>query len=176
MAGPSSPLSCRFLFHIPQSSPQQGCMADPDVDHGFVYDDQGRTDILGSPFFDVHFGNDETTNEYIDQILYQLTLSIEEHILPGRCITKSGLLASTPNPITLSSITKALVEGRLGGAGLDVFENEPRVPEELFGLDNVVLLPHVGSATVETRKEMANLVLENSEAHVQKQPLLTPVV
>ncbi|KAI0488100.1 hypothetical protein KFK09_027926 [Dendrobium nobile] len=73
-------------------------------------------------------------------------------------------------------LVKALVEGRLGGAGLDVFENEPEVPEELIGLDNVVLLPHVGSGTVETRKEMANLVLANLEAHVQKKPLLTPVV
>ncbi|KAH0448203.1 hypothetical protein IEQ34_022003 [Dendrobium chrysotoxum] len=73
-------------------------------------------------------------------------------------------------------LVKALVEGRLGGAGLDVFENEPEVPEELIGLDNVVLLPHVGSGTVETRREMANLVLQNLEAHVQKKPLLTPVV
>ncbi|XP_020585699.1 hydroxyphenylpyruvate reductase isoform X2 [Phalaenopsis equestris] len=73
-------------------------------------------------------------------------------------------------------LVKALVEGRLGGAGLDVFENEPQVPEELFGLDNVVLLPHVGSGTVETRKEMADLVIWNLEAHVLKKPLLTPVV
>nr|GMD67711.1 hydroxyphenylpyruvate reductase [Ipomoea batatas] len=41
------------------------------------------------------------------------------------------------------NIVSALVEGRLGGAGLDVFEKEPEVPEELFGLDNVVLLPHI---------------------------------
>lgn len=73
-------------------------------------------------------------------------------------------------------LVKALVEGRLGGAGLDVFEGEPHVPEELFGLDNVVLLPHVGSGTWETRKAMADLVLGNLEAHVLKKPLLTPVV
>lgn len=73
-------------------------------------------------------------------------------------------------------LVKALIEGRLGGAGLEVFEHEPLVPEELFGLDNVVLQPHVGSATVETRKAMADLVLENLEAHVLKKPLLTPVV
>ncbi|KAL0907550.1 hypothetical protein M5K25_021965 [Dendrobium thyrsiflorum] len=59
-------------------------MGYPDVDHGFLYDDQGRTNMLESPFFDVHFGNDETANEYIDRILYQLTLSVEEHIPPGR--------------------------------------------------------------------------------------------
>jgi lactate dehydrogenase-like 2-hydroxyacid dehydrogenase len=73
-------------------------------------------------------------------------------------------------------LVSALVEGRLGGAGLDVFEDEPNVPEALFALDNVVLVPHVGSGTHETRKAMADLVLGNLEAHVLKKPLLTPVV
>lgn len=73
-------------------------------------------------------------------------------------------------------LVSALVEHRLGGAGLDVFEHEPEVPEELFGLDNVVLLPHVGSGTVETRQAMADLVIGNLEAHFLKKPLLTPVV
>lgn len=73
-------------------------------------------------------------------------------------------------------LVSALVEGRLGGAGLDVFEKEPQVPEKLFDLDNVVLLPHVGSGTIETRKAMADLVLGNLEAHFANKPLLTPVV
>lgn len=73
-------------------------------------------------------------------------------------------------------LVSALVEGRLGGAGLDVFEHEPEVPEALFGLENVVLLPHVGSGTVETRMEMADLVLGNLEAHFSNKQLLTPVV
>ena len=73
-------------------------------------------------------------------------------------------------------LVSALVEGRLGGAGLDVYEHEPEVPEELFGLENVVLLPHVGTATVETRKAMADLVVGNLEAHFSNKPLLTPLV
>lgn len=73
-------------------------------------------------------------------------------------------------------LVSALVEGRLGGAGLDVYENEPQVPEELFGLENVVLLPHVGSGTMETRKAMADLVIGNLEAHFLNKPLLTPLV
>ncbi|KAI3775068.1 hypothetical protein L1987_49636 [Smallanthus sonchifolius] len=73
-------------------------------------------------------------------------------------------------------LVSALVEGRLAGAGLDVFEDEPQVPEELFGLDNVVMVPHVGSSTVETEDAMADLVVGNLEAHFLKKPLLTPVV
>ncbi|KMZ65595.1 Hydroxyphenylpyruvate reductase [Zostera marina] len=72
-------------------------------------------------------------------------------------------------------LVAALLDGRLGGAGLDVFENEPEAPKELFGLDNVVLLPHIGSSTWETCKVMADLVLKNLEAHALGKPLLTPV-
>lgn len=72
-------------------------------------------------------------------------------------------------------LVSALLEGRLGGAGLDVFEKEPDVPEQLFGLRNVVLLPHVGSDTLETCKAMADLVIANLEAHFANKPLLTPV-
>ena len=74
-----------------------------------------------------------------------------------------------------AELVKALVEGRLGGAGLDVYENEPHVPEKLFTLDNVVLAPHVGSATWETRRNMAALVVANLEAHFSGKPLITPV-
>lgn len=73
-------------------------------------------------------------------------------------------------------LVSALCEGRLGGAGLDVYEDEPEVPEELFGLENVVLLPHVGSDTIETCRAMADLVIENLEAHFQNKPLLTLVI
>lgn len=58
-------------------------------------------------------------------------------------------------------LVKALEEGRLGGAGLDVFENEPDVPSSLISMTNVVLTPHVGSATVETRQAMGDLTVEN---------------
>lgn len=73
------------------------------------------------------------------------------------------------------ALVRALVSGRLGGAGLDVFADEPHVPEALQGLDNVVLLPHVGSATHETRRAMGQLVLDNLAAHFAGRPLLTPV-
>ncbi len=63
-----------------------------------------------------------------------------------------------------AALTAALVEGRLGGAGLDVFEREPAITDALKTLDNVVLLPHVGSATVETRQAMGDLVCDNLDA------------
>jgi len=54
-----------------------------------------------------------------------------------------------------------LKKGRIRGAGLDVYENEPGIPEELIELPNVVLLPHIGSATHETRDKMAETAAEN---------------
>ncbi|WP_339413956.1 2-hydroxyacid dehydrogenase [Pseudomonas sp. EA_35y_Pfl2_R5] len=74
-----------------------------------------------------------------------------------------------------SALVAALVNGTLGGAGLDVFEGEPKVPEALFALPNVVLLPHVGSGTVETRLQMEELVLANLQAFIERGELLTPL-
>ncbi len=73
------------------------------------------------------------------------------------------------------ALVKALAEGKLAGAGLDVFVDEPKVPEALFKLDNVVLQPHVGSATTETRKAMADLVVNNLVEYFAGRKLLTPV-
>ena len=69
----------------------------------------------------------------------------------------------------------ALQDGHLGAAGLDVFAHEPDVPAALRALPNVVLTPHVGSLTVETRHAMGQLVVDNLAAHFAGQPLLTPV-
>ena len=69
-----------------------------------------------------------------------------------------------------------LKEKRIAGAGLDVYTDEPRVPAELMGLDNAVLLPHVASATVETRKAMGQLMIENLRRHFSGQRVLTPVI
>jgi lactate dehydrogenase-like 2-hydroxyacid dehydrogenase len=73
-----------------------------------------------------------------------------------------------------TAMVELLKEGKLGGAGLDVFVDEPRVPEALFAMDNVVLQPHVGSATHPTRAAMGQLVVDNLAAYFAKKPLLTP--
>lgn len=64
-----------------------------------------------------------------------------------------------------TALVDLLTSGALGRAGLDVFADEPNVPTALFGLSNVVLQPHMGSATVETRKAMADRVVENLDRH-----------
>jgi lactate dehydrogenase-like 2-hydroxyacid dehydrogenase len=74
------------------------------------------------------------------------------------------------------AMVEMLQAGRLGGAALDVFEKEPQVPEALFGLDNVVLSPHQGSATQQTRSKMGALVVANLDAHFAGAPLPSAVV
>jgi lactate dehydrogenase-like 2-hydroxyacid dehydrogenase len=74
------------------------------------------------------------------------------------------------------ALVELLVGGRLGGAGLDVFADEPHVPAELFDLDNVVLFPHIGSATDRTRRAMALLAIANLERFLTTGELVTPVL
>ena len=74
------------------------------------------------------------------------------------------------------ALVAALLEGEIAGAGLDVFADEPNVPEELLKLDNVVLLPHIGSGTHETRQAMADLVFANLTSFVDNKTLITPVL
>jgi hydroxypyruvate reductase len=66
-----------------------------------------------------------------------------------------------------SALIKALQEKKIAGAGLDVYKDEPRIPEQLLSLDNAVLLPHVASATNETRQAMAELVLDNLVSYAE---------
>lgn len=74
------------------------------------------------------------------------------------------------------ALIDALATGRLAGAGLDVFAAEPQVPAALLTMDNVVLLPHVGSGTVETRAAMEALTLANLDRFLESGELVTPVL
>lgn len=73
-------------------------------------------------------------------------------------------------------MVQCLTSGEIGGAGLDVFENEPNVPEELFALDNVVLAPHVAVFTTESLKALRDIMIGNLEAFFSNKPLLSPVM
>ena len=74
-----------------------------------------------------------------------------------------------------AALIEALEAGTIAGAALDVFENEPQVPARLIALPQVVLTPHLGSGTRETRQAMVDLALANLKAHFAGRPLPTPV-
>lgn len=109
---------------------------------------------------------------------------------PGGAATRhlvdAGVLAALGSKGTIINIARgsivdeaalvdALQRGVIKGAGLDVFADEPRVPPALFALDNVVLLPHVGSATRETRQAMADLCRANLDAWFAGKPVPAPI-
>lgn len=83
------------------------------------------------------------------------------NISRGSCVDEQALIA-------------ALQAGKIGAAGLDVFEDEPRIPEALRQSDRVTLQPHAGSATVNTRGAMGDLVIENLSLHYAGKPVKTP--
>ena len=74
-----------------------------------------------------------------------------------------------------AALIEALQNGVIGGAGLDVFENEPNVPEALRAFPHVVLAPHIGSATTQTRQAMADLAFNNMKSHFDGHAVHTPV-
>ena len=109
---------------------------------------------------------------------------------PGGAATKNivnaGVLAALGKKGTLVNIARgsivdepalvaALENGTIKAAGLDVFADEPNIPEPLFAMDNVVLLPHVGSATRETRQAMGDLCKANLDAWFAGKPLPAPI-
>lgn len=94
-----------------------------------------------------------------------------------KALGKDGYLINVArgSVVDEAALIEALQNGVIAGAGLDVFENEPNVPAALIALDNVVLTPHVGSATWETRRAMGDLAFGNLVAHFAGKPLLSPV-
>ena len=73
------------------------------------------------------------------------------------------------------ALVKALQDGTIAGAGLDVFAEEPKIPDALKAMDNVVLTPHVASGTHETRQAMGDLVVENLRQWKRDGTVRTPV-
>ena len=103
------------------------------------------------------------------------------HLVDARVLEALGRKGTLVNVargsvVDEKALVEALQKGTLGAAALDVFADEPRVPEALFGMENVILQPHQGSLTHETRAAMGQLVVDNLKAHFAGQPLLTRVV
>ncbi|MBI3368087.1 MAG: 2-hydroxyacid dehydrogenase [Burkholderiales bacterium] len=100
---------------------------------------------------------------------------IDAHVLAA--LGPKGILVNVArgSVVDEAALIAALEAGTLGGAGLDVFEDEPRVPDRLRALPQVVLTPHIGSATHATRQAMADLAFANLQAGLGGQPLVSPV-
>ena len=136
------------------------------------------------PVADVDFAYESTLTGLADWADFLVVASAggaeTRHLVSREVIAALGpagflINISRGSVIDETALVEALVQKRIGGAALDVFEFEPKVPEALLALDNVVLLPHVGSATHETRQAMADLVLANLRSYRDSGKLLTPV-
>jgi lactate dehydrogenase-like 2-hydroxyacid dehydrogenase len=94
-----------------------------------------------------------------------------------RALGPQGILVNVArgSVVDEAALIDALEQGVIAAAGLDVFEDEPKVPQRLLDLPQVVLTPHVGSATDATRQAMADLAFANLRAHFEGRPLLSPV-
>jgi lactate dehydrogenase-like 2-hydroxyacid dehydrogenase len=124
--------------------------------------------------------------------LVSLALSVDTliSVVPGGASTLKAVDASVfsalgPSGVFISigrgsavdeaALAAALADGTIFAAGLDVFADEPNVPQALLDLPNVTLLPHVGSASVHTRNAMADLVVDNLISWFSQGRALTPV-
>jgi len=127
-----------------------------------------------------YVGMDDLLSES-DFISLHVPLNEETHHLIGEeeisLMKESAILINTSRGpvIDEDALIKALQEKRIYGAGLDVFENEPQVPEALITMDNVVLLPHIGSSSTETRDRMSELVAHNIINVLEGRTPITPV-
>jgi len=99
---------------------------------------------------------------------------VDERVL--RALSPKGIVVNVGRGSTLdeAALEALLAEGALGGAGLDVYADEPHPRPALLAMENVFLLPHVGSGTEDTRQDMHRLCLDNLFAHLDGKPLITP--
>ncbi len=141
------------------------CNRHPIAGSPFVYYSKAAELARNSDFFVIATPGGKQTHHLVD-----------EGVL--RALGPSGILVNVARGSVVDerALVACLAAGALGGAALDVFENEPGVPEALLAMDNVVLEPHVGSGTHETRAAMGRLVVENLITHFAGRPPLTRVV
>jgi lactate dehydrogenase-like 2-hydroxyacid dehydrogenase len=102
------------------------------------------------------------------------------HLIDQRALTKmkrtAYLVNTSRGPVVdEAALVWALDERLIAGAALDVYENEPELHPGLYALENVLLIPHLASATTETRTAMADLAVSNVLAVLSGKPALTPV-
>ncbi|KAF7825975.1 glyoxylate/hydroxypyruvate reductase HPR3-like [Senna tora] len=117
-----------------------------------------------------------------DVLVVCCALTEESHHIIDRkvmlALGKDGVIVNIGRGALIDEkeLVQCLVEKEIGGAGLDVFENEPHVPKELISLDNVVLSPHAASMTLESFNHTMEIAAGNLEAFFSNKPLLTPLL
>jgi len=123
----------------------------------------------------------ETLLKESDYVSVHTALNAETTHLIGRnefqLMKKDGIIINTSRGAVIDerALVEALSNREIFGAGLDVYENEPEIEPELLKMDNVVLLPHLGSATAETRKEMSRIAVENIIQVLSGESPFTPI-
>nr|WP_321409858.1 NAD(P)-dependent oxidoreductase [uncultured Carboxylicivirga sp.] len=135
-----------------------------------VYHNRNRVDEMIEKSFNAQYLALDELLKLSDVVSLNMPLTAETKGMIGKeelsLMKSSAYLINTARGPVIDQLAliEILQSGRIAGAGLDVYENEPTVPDELLAMDNVVLIPHLGTATHETRKEMSTLVAENIRA------------
>jgi lactate dehydrogenase-like 2-hydroxyacid dehydrogenase len=129
----------------------------PELEQGATWHDSEESFLAASQFLSMHMPGGEATRKWLNAARIAL--------LPkGAIVINSGRGGSVDD----AALVEALRSGHVFAAGLDVFEGEPRIHEGYYALPNVVLLPHLGSATMEVRDAMGHRALENLDAVLLK--------
>ncbi|MCX8133275.1 MAG: D-glycerate dehydrogenase [Roseococcus sp.] len=125
----------------------------PELEQGAVFHDSDASFLSTIDVLSMHVPGGEATRKWLNAERLAM-------MKPGSLVVNTGRGGSVDD----AALVAALASGHIRAAGLDVYDGEPRVFEGYFGLENVVLLPHLGSATVETRDAMGRRALENLAA------------
>ncbi|MFN3449892.1 MAG: 2-hydroxyacid dehydrogenase [Roseococcus sp.] len=125
----------------------------PELEQGAVFHDNDASFLSAIDVLSMHVPGGEATRKWLNAERLAM-------MKPGSLVVNTGRGGSVDD----AALVAALASGHIRAAGLDVYDGEPRVFEGYFGLENVVLLPHLGSATVETRDAMGRRALENLAA------------
>uniref|UniRef100_A0A0D9W1S7 D-isomer specific 2-hydroxyacid dehydrogenase NAD-binding domain-containing protein n=1 Tax=Leersia perrieri TaxID=77586 RepID=A0A0D9W1S7_9ORYZ len=110
-------------------------------------------------------------------LAFSLPMMAAEFFFDLRLVTPPGVVVNVARGANVdeAELVRALAEGRIAGAGLEVFDDEPNVPKELMGMDNVVLTPHQAVFTPESMADVGRLTVANLDAFFAGKPLLTSV-
>ena len=148
---------------------------------GITYSGRRRADAAVEAELDARFSDFDELLATSDVVSLHCPLTPETHHLITaerlRQMRRDAFLVNTTRGpvVDEAALAEALETGVIAGAGLDVFEHEPEVYPGLLGLENAVLIPHLGSATIETRTAMAVLAASNAAAVLRGEEPLTPV-